>query len=303
MLLNKQEERYRNKSAILATKHRKADALALPLRAGLGMKLRPYEIDTDQFGTFTGEIERQGTPIEAAVRKARLAMRQASEALAFASEGSFGPHPLVPYMACSQEFLVLLDDELGIQVSESVISTDTNFSYAEVHSIDEAEEFLRRAKFPSHAVIVRPNKYASSFLENVGRMVAGKRVDEPIHKGIKDREILTAAIVACRQESSDNLARIETDMRAHMNPTRMRVLRSLGIKLARRLRCTCPECSCPGFGVTGVDGALPCEDCGFPSDAHAVEIYSCPRCGYRKDSARADGFTSVEALFCQRCNP
>lgn len=299
----KQEGRYLNKNAILATKHRKADALRLPLKAGLGIKLRAYEIDTDKFGTFTGEIERQGSPIEAAVRKARLAMSKSGEKLAFASEGSFGPHPLVPYMAFSQEFLVLLDEELGIQVSESVLSTNTNFCHVEVHSIEEAEDFLRRAKFPSHALIVRPANFDTSFLDSVRRIVAGKRVAEPIYKGIHDREALASAILACRKVSIDGSVRIETDMRANMNPSRMRVLRALGIKLARRLRCTCPECGCPGFGMTGKEGVLPCEECGFPSDAHANEIHSCPRCGYSEAFPREDGFTSIEALFCQRCNP
>lgn len=299
----KSQNYYLGKSVLIATKHKKADALGLPLKAGLGLHLQAEEVDTDQLGTFTGEVERQGTAFETAVKKARLGMTKAGTALGLANEGSFGPHPYIPFMPGCQEIVVLLDDELGIQVSESLISASTNFCHVEVRSIEELDEFLIRAKFPSHGLIVRPNKYQSALKGKGSRIESGKTVHEPIYKGIRDKESLAAAIISCKGLSGDGLARIETDMRAHMNPTRMRVLRSLGIKLARRLRCTCPECGCPGFGISGAEGSLLCEDCGHPSEAPAFEVHSCPKCQYRKTFPRKDGITCLEAMFCQSCNP
>ncbi|PZM86259.1 MAG: hypothetical protein DKT66_02355 [Candidatus Melainabacteria bacterium] len=303
MQASKTESQYFGKRAILGTMHKKAEALALPLKAGLGMDLQTCEFDTDQFGTFTGEKDRQGSAVETAGKKARLAMRKTKEARGLGSEGSFGPHPLIPYMAFSQEFLVLVDDELEFQVAENVVSTNTNYCHTEVNSIDETDEFLQRARFPSHALIVKPVKSQSSVFGNLKRIFSGQGVPSQIYKGIRDKDSLASAIRSCRLQSSSGLVHVETDMRAHMNPTRMRVLRSLGIKLARRLLCLCQECGCPGFGISGHDGALPCEECRFPSDAYAQELHSCPRCQYTKTLPRRDGLTYVEALFCQRCNP
>lgn len=294
---------YFGKRAILGTMHKKAEALTLPFKVGLGMELQTCEFDTDQLGTFTGEIERQGSAVETAGKKARLAMCKTEEPRGLGSEGSFGPHPLIPYMALSQEFLVLVDDELEIQVAESVVTTRTNYCHTEVNCVDETEEFLHRAKFPSHALIVKSVKSQSSVFDNVKRLFSGQVVTSQIYKGIRDRDSLACAIRTCRQHSSSGRVHIETDMRAHMNPTRMRVLRSLGIKLVRRLLSSCQACGCPGFGISGQDGTLPCEECGFPSDAYAQELHSCPRCQFTKTLPRSDGLTYVEALFCQRCNP
>lgn len=300
---NKKESQYFGKRAILGTMHKKAEALTLPFKVGLGMELQTCEFDTDQLGTFTGEIERHDSAVETAGKKARLAICKTKEARGLGSEGSFGPHPLIPYMALSQEFLVLVDDELKIQVVENIVSTRTNYCHTEVNCIDETEEFLQRAKFPSHALIVKPVKSQSSVFDNVKRLFSGQGVTSQIYKGIRDRDSLVSAIRSCRQQSNAGLVHIETDMRAHMNPTRMRVLRSLGIKLVRRLLCACHACGCPGFGISGQEGTLPCEECGFPSDTYAQELHSCPRCQYTKTLPRRDGLTSVEALFCQRCNP
>ena len=55
------------------------------------------------------------------------------------------------------------------------------------------------------------------------------------------------------------MAVLIADMRAHRNPTRMRVLRALSWKLAKRLERLCPKCDAPGFGSIGNRRGLPCE--------------------------------------------
>lgn len=292
---------YFYKTISLTTKHKKSSALALPLRAGVGLLVEEVEVDTDIFGTFTGEIERKGSAIETAIKKARHGMRKTSSSLGLASEGSFGAHPLIPFIAGCEETIVLVDDVNGFHVSETITSTKTNFGCYEAASIDDVEEFLQHAKFPSHALIVRPNQPNARFIKKIGRLFGISPPD--ITKGIQDRNSLKLAIDTCKTFSNDGLARVETDMRAHMNPTRMRVLRELGIKLARRLRSRCTECGCPGFGRSSVSGFLNCSECQCASEYPLHEVHSCPRCQYSKTLPRSDGVTSIDPMYCQRCNP
>jgi hypothetical protein len=299
----KVQGRYFGRHVVLTTKHEKARALQLPLQAGLGVVLNSVEVDTDRLGTFTGESERQGSPLETAVKKARLGMRHAGAKLGLANEGSFGPHPYVPFLVGCHEVIAFVDDDLGIEIAESIVSANTNYAHIDTRSKEELDEFLARVKFPSHGLIVRPNKINRNIFRRVSGAFKGKFQSSEIQKGIRDRDALAAAISKCEALSDDGLAHIETDMRAHMNPTRLRVLRILGIKLARRLRSTCPECECPGFGITGVKGSLPCEECGCPSESYAFEIFKCSRCDLEQTHPRKDGKTKVHAMYCQHCNP
>ena len=61
---------YCGRVAVLTTKHGKERAVGRPLRAALGLIVAvPEEIDTDLLGTFTGEVERVGTPRYGSVSK------------------------------------------------------------------------------------------------------------------------------------------------------------------------------------------------------------------------------------------
>ena len=296
--------RYSGKIAVLTTKHGKLEAIRLPLKAGLGLEvISTSGVDTDMLGTFTGEVERVGSPMETARKKARLGMRLTGEKLGIANEGSFGPHPYVPFIAGCQEIMVFIDDELGIHVTESVVSEKTNFAHADVRSVEELEDFLCKVKFPSHGLIVRPNRAESNWVSKVSQIVIRNSNQTTIHKGIQDKHSLAEAIAVCAEVSSNGLAHVETDMRAHMNPTRQRVLRALTIKLARRLHSICPECRCPGWGISGVEGFLPCQDCGYPSDAPAYEVHSCFKCQRKEVFPRKDGLKHIDPTYCQRCNP
>ena len=292
---------YFQQTIALTTKHKKASALGLPLRAGVGLIVKEVQVDTDIFGTFTGEVERTGTPLETAIKKARLGMKECLTSLGLASEGSFGSHPFIPFIAGCEETIVLVDDVSGFHISESLISTKTNFGSRETSCIEDIEDFLKQVKFPSHALIVKPNQTDGGFVQKIRRMFRKSNTD--ILKGIQNRESLKLAIEACSSASFDGFARVETDMRAHMNPTRMRVLRELGILFARRLRSLCTECGCPGFGRTSVTGLLNCSECGYPSESPSHEIHSCAKCHHSKTLPRRDGITSVEPMYCQRCNP
>jgi len=294
---------YQHRLAALTSKHEKVRAMGLPFRAGLGLKLAcAEEIDTDRLGTFTGEVERQGTPRETVSAKARLGMEALGLPLGLASEGSFGAHPLLLFVPGTEELMVFIDDELGIEVCERLVSTETNYASVSTASIDSLQGFLRQVKFPSHALIVRANQPQS--VVSVG---SGAALNETgtgkIFKGLRSIEQLEKAIQQCQAQSVDGLALVQTDMRAHMNPTRMRLIRKLAVKLTRRLQRLCELCQCPGWGLTGVEPGLPCGLCGFPSDVAKFEIYSCPRCEHKAKLPRQDGLAHVDPGACQRCNP
>jgi hypothetical protein len=213
--------RYSGRTAVIATKHEKERIYGRPIKIGLGLSIAcPEDIDTDQLGTFTDEVERTGTPREAALRKARLGIAMTGMQLGLASEGSFGPHPALPFLAVDHELIAFVDNDLGIEIVESVVSTRTNFGQTTAKSVTELEQFLKWIGFPSHAVIVRP---------------AGQSKTGPLHKGLTDWHQLASAVAACSAVSEIYTASVETDMRADCNPTRRAVIRKAAFKLVRRL--------------------------------------------------------------------
>ncbi|HEY9732862.1 MAG TPA: DUF6671 family protein [Drouetiella sp.] len=300
---SKDQNRYSGRRIVLTTKHKKDKALARPIEVGTGLLVATVNLNTDQLGTFTREINRTDSAVKTAKNKARLGMRKVASKLGLANEGSFGPHPDIPFIPSCYEVIVFIDDELGMEIVESIISAETNFAHIQASSKDDISDFLQRARFPSHGLIVRPNKTDRSFFGKARELITRPAAGGSIFKGIRDKESLAEAVSLSQRLSFDGLAHIETDMRAHMNPTRMRVLRTLGINLARRLCSGCPECETPGFGMTGSEGALRCNECGYPTEFPALEIHSCAKCKFQQKLARKDGRTSVESMHCSQCNP
>ena len=151
-------------------------------------------------------------------------------------------------------------------------------------------DFLARAQFPSHRLIVSPNQ--------PGAVGQGEFV-----KGIGDLAALGAAMQHCAALSQDGLALVQTDMRAHMNPTRMQMLRLLAERLAERLLNACPGCAAPGYGLIDVRRGLPCQCCGAETELVAREVHGCSACGLREDMMRADALALAEPGDCPSCNP
>lgn len=280
---------YLGRKAALATKHRKEQVLGEPLQHAVGLALYvPDGLDTDLLGTFSGEVQRHGTPREVALSKARLGMSAAGMTLGLASEGSFGPDPRLLFVPADHELLAFVDDDLGIEIVEQVLSPKTNYAHDAVRTFDDLREFLVRAFFPSHGLIVRPNTGVQPGL---------------LFKGIRNVETLKDALERCAHASMDGLAHVETDMRAHMNPTRQQVLREVAVQLSRRLAALCPECRTPGWGLVDVVRGLPCEWCGAKTELICIEIHGCPHCAYRENVPRSDGLRVASAGDCAWCNP
>lgn len=264
---------------MLATRHGKERAIGPVFAATIGLEVFvPPQLDTDGLGTFTGDVPRAGSMREAARAKARLGLAATGLPLAIASEGSFGPHPVVPFVAGGAELLLFRDEERGLEIVEEAVSEQTNFAAADVSDLAALDLFLTRVGFPSHAVVCR--------------------VGSTILKGIRSRSQLKAFL-----DRSGGPLRLEADMRAHMNPTRMAEIGRLAQKLATRIATPCPACEAPGFGVVRRDGRLNCSDCGSPTLLVAHLVHGCTQCSHELFHARPDGRTHATPADCPECNP
>ncbi len=284
-------ERLEGRVVVLATMHGKEAVLAPLLESGLGVRTELVQgLDTDAFGTFSREVPRRGTQLEAARAKAQAALeRTPAAALAVASEGSFGPHPLIPFGAGGYELVLLLERETGLELVGHDVSEETNFAHQVVTSSEEALAFAARVGFPSHALL--------AMAVRDGRPAPG----EGLFKGLRQADELLRTVE--RLAATHGAAHLEADMRAHLNPTRMRSIERATRDLVRRALSACPSCGAPGFDV--IDGlrGLPCEACARPTRLLVEEVLGCRFCPMRVGRAPAHGLRAAPARWCDQCNP
>ncbi len=276
---------YQGIDIILATKHKKEDAIRKPFEDGLNATLFvPDNYDTDKFGTYTGEITRQDSAYNTVIKKAKQASLAYGFDYAIANEGSFGPHPTIFFAAGDVELISFIDIKNNIVVVESEITTETNYGQLDISISDDYTNFLEKIKFGSHALIIR-----------------GIDDNAIIAKGINNFIELKAILnSAFRQYKT---IRLETDMRAMMNPTRMKVINKVAIKLLDRLKNICKKCNTPGFGKVSVSGRLLCESCGSETELYQHRIFECIKCDYKEYFPRADGLVKSDPKYCPYCNP
>jgi hypothetical protein len=255
-----------------------------PVLAGFGLRFLALPgIDTDRFGTFTRDIERAGSQREALLAKARAGLHHSPEAdFAVASEGAFGPHPHIPFVASGFEMVVLLDRKSGKAVIGRHITTATNFMQVEAGSWDEVQTFVKTIGFPSHAVVVMEGQ------------------DGPVlAKGVTSEGELRRICHA--QFEVGGPVWLEADMRAHLNPTRMQAVAAATTDLARRLKARCPACAYPDWTAKVRDGR-PCAWCDGPTAEAWVEEYHCEGCGHRAEQS-IEPERKGEPAHCNYCNP
>jgi len=274
--------------AVIATMHGKERVLAPLLETELGFDTTLAQgLDTDLFGTFTGEVARLGTQLEAARAKAGLALRLSPDArFAVASEGSFGPHPAMPLIPGGHELVLLLDRETGQEVLGHHVTAKTNYRQALIASPEEALRFAEHAGFPTHALVV-------------GRCPSGEiAAAEPVAKAMqaKDRLLELANDLIAR----DGHFVLSTDMRAHLNPTRMAAIETAGRDLVAGYASRCRACDRPGFVVNERIPGLPCGDCGTPTRMTLAEVRRCVGCG---ETERRDIPGMADPTWCDGCNP
>ncbi|WP_426010672.1 DUF6671 family protein [Caulobacter sp. DWR2-3-1b2] len=124
----------------------------LCLKQGLGLRVKlALGLDTGHFGTFSRDIDRTGTQLDVARAKIAAAFDYAPYArVGLASEGSFGPHPYMPFLALGRELVLLVDRERGLELTGHFSGPETNYGRAVVSDIEGAIAFAERLKFPEH---------------------------------------------------------------------------------------------------------------------------------------------------------
>jgi hypothetical protein len=276
---------YSGKVAVLTSKHEKLPLIAPAFETHLGMKVLETALDTDQLGTFSGEIPRTGTPLDTAIAKARLGMRASGSPLGLASEGSIGPDPLVPFAVSNVELVVFVDDERGIIVYEPYRSFDITHATTISSTGDDLQDYLEKVGFPEQKLIVRPSSGTGE-----------------IAKGIGELSALQQAVRKAASASSDGLAQIECDYRAMNSPSRRLNIAKAAELVAIRLTQVCSECQSPGFGKVIYERGLNCEGCGeFDADAITAELKACISCDHT-ELGQLIALTLAPAK-CQNCNP
>lgn len=243
-----------------------------------------HAFDTDEFGTFTGEIARTLSPYQTCVLKATRAAERYDYELAIASEGSFGPHPSFPFIPSDHEIMVFLDRTNNWIIADQFTTPETNYRMMTINSQTKLDDFLTKAGFPEHALTLQTN--------------SDKKV---IAKGIRDDYALQCALASGFKLEKELF--IATDMRAMMNPSRMQAIAVLAQRLADRIKCHCPYCCAPGFGFKETKGSLLCHQCVSPTSLYQQEIWGCIQCNYIEQHPRKDGLVAAEPQYCQYCNP
>jgi ribosomal protein L37E len=271
--------------------HRKERVIAPILEEMLGLRVEVVRgLDTDHFGTFTREVPRPGTQLETARLKAQAALAAVPEAaFGLASEGSFGPHPWLPWVAGGRELIMLVGRDAGLELVGADLTAETNHGSRLVGSVAEALAFAQGIGFPTHAVVV------------MGVHNGEPEVLKGVSKGLMTTEELDAAVRVVLERHG--AAHVESDMRAHVNPTRMAAIGRATRDLVHLALSGCPSCGRPGFDVVERLRGLPCAECGLPTRRVRIDIVGCTGCGCREERLPSTGTAPAAPGECNICNP
>lgn len=277
---------YQDRKIVLLTKHDKARAIKPLLESETGCELFVEQrFDTDKLGTFSREIKRAKSQLESARIKIKKGIKYSGAEIGIATEGSFGSHPYAP-IPWHVELVLLYDKKEHFEIFGVYEGPDTNYAHTCVRSFEEVQGFAEKMGFPEHYLILRPDHSEHKW----------------IIKDIDNYEKLYDAFLSCLRLSKTGCCFVETDMRAHANPTRMKNIQKATENLISKLLNFCPKCSAPGFSIKDVVKGLPCEWCGLPGEGILKHVYSCYKCKYTSEILYPYGRTSP-AKYCHTCNP
>ncbi|WP_211226443.1 DUF6671 family protein [Azonexus hydrophilus] len=279
---------YAGQEIAFLTQHGKEHVVAPLFDKKLNCKVRRVDgFDTDELGTFTHEIPRYGTQLDAARRKARIGMQLSGASLGLASEGSFGPDPYTGLFPWNIELLLFIDDIRKIEVvgiHQGPASSDQCW----VCTWNELETFAHQVGFPKQHLVLRPCSENTPLLR----------------KGLDNWSALRTAFAWAKKiATGDAKIFVERDLRAHANPERMVNIGKAANNLAEKLLSSCPQCGSPGFSAIEHLPGLPCAACGRATREQRGEIWGCSSCNFRQELLRQDGIGSADPSRCDYCNP
>lgn len=277
---------YQGRRVALLTQHGKETLLRQPLAQALGCELVHTDAhDTDQLGTFTRDVPRIGSQLDAARTKAQLGMQLTGADIGLASEGAFGADPVGGLMPWDTELLLWVDRAQGLEVQGLAQGPAQNQQRA-LRSLQDLDVFAVGAGFPRHRLVLRTD-------HDDGPIVA---------KGVADWDALRQAFAQAMAQSTQGIVVVENDLRAFANPTRQQLILEAARDLIRKLRSICPACKAPGYWIARHIAGLPCRACGRPSRLARAHIWSCPACQHEVER-RVESPAWVDPSRCDHCNP
>ena len=277
---------FKGRDLLIATKHEKEKVIAPIFEKELCVKcFVTIELDTDELGTFTGEVERKDSPITTARNKCLLAMELTNCDLAIASEGSFGPNPSIYLVPADEEYLFFIDRKNDLEIIARELSTETNFNGLEIRTEKELKAFAANANCPSHGLILRKSK------DDFGDIVKGITNSEQLNNSFYNLIAIYGT------------AYLETDMRAKYNTTRMKIIEGAAKKLSEKINSFCPVCKMPGFGIADSQQGLQCEICNFSTHSVLIHISFCKKCSFTNTKQYPNGKQTEDPMYCDICNP
>jgi hypothetical protein len=282
------QELFKGRKLVIATMHEKERVIAPLLEKHLGVEIIvPKHFNSDKFGTFTREIKRTGNQLEAARKKVFAAMDAEEVDLGISSEGSFGAHPSIPFVQSNLELLLFVDKKNGYEIRGHYRTQETNMSGQHVATVEEALKFAREIGFPKHGVIVRKSENGQT----------------GIHKNIQTEEALINTVKNMLSRLFTKRVFVETDMRAHRNPTRMKSIENATDDLIKNIFSLCPKCQAPGFVIIDFEKGLRCSLCNIPTDLPLNDIYQCSVCSHKETKSVTKYGKTADPRYCGYCNP
>jgi hypothetical protein len=264
---------------LLSSKHQK-EGLLQPVFESFGLSILVNEgFDTDAFGTFCGSVPRPEGPKITVKEKCLAGMNFAGKRQGLASEGSFGPHPSIPFLTINEEWLVYIDLDRNLEIFGRSTTLEVCHSKLDYQDAEQLPTFLANCSFGPQGLVFKNT-------ENL----------QVLAKGIQDRTQLEQLMHQYPKWE------IETDLRAHMNPLRQKNIIAAAKDLIGRMHSYCPKCSQPDFSVKKVSGNLLCEVCLQKSNSYQYLEYSCTHCHHLLIEQRKDK-NFEDQQYCNHCNP
>lgn len=278
-------KRYDQQIAAFLTQHGKESLVAPILEPFLGCKIQRVEgFDTDQLGTFSGEVDRLETQVETARRKARIGMALADLPIGMSSEGAFIPDPLSGLIPWNIEVVVWLDTLENFEVI-GVAQGPTLSLHKAIQNLSELEKFAAQAQFPAHHLTLRPQSES----------------DRRLYKGITNWDQLRQTFIDCQNQSNNGYVYVEHDYRAFCHPTRQSMIQRAVHDLVQKFDSICPRCAAPGFAITAHRPGLPCRACGHKTKLASAYTQTCTACHFSEEKATPQ--PSADSSRCDVCNP
>lgn len=278
---------YHHQTAALLTQHGKERILGPLLWSELGCTVAHVTgFDTDQLGTFTRDQARPGSQLDAVRRKAEMGMSLSGLPLGLASEGAFVLDPHVGMLPWNIEMVIWIDRERDLEIV-GLAQGEAHDHQRLVSDWPSLQQLAAQADFPAHGLVLRPDG-----------------PDDPrFVKDLADLSALEAAFHALHSQSAQGQVFVESDLRAHRNPTRQALIRRAGEDLIAKLQSACPRCATPGYAAVSHVPGLKCRACGTPTRLPLATLWRCGRCSHEERKALKASPLWADPSRCEFCNP